>query len=88
MRWNVEFLESAIDALEALPEKFRFQISRKIAALDDNPFARGAERLQVPEELYRLRSGDYRIVYRVDRASRLIEIVRIGHRKDVYRGIG
>lgn len=80
--------ETALAALEAIPKKFRLQILQKIKALAENPHPPGAKQLQRTVDgetpTYRLRSGDYRILYSV-RPGPLVAILDIGHRKDVYR---
>jgi len=53
--------------------------------LAENPFPHGVGKLSGSEHAYRVRLGDYRIVYEVVTESKLIEIQRVRHRKDVYR---
>jgi mRNA interferase RelE/StbE len=77
------------------PEKFIRQQSRKIqiqiiAAIENlakNPRPSGVKKLAGLEELYRIRCGDYRIVYTVQDGKLLVLVVRIAHRKDVYRNL-
>jgi mRNA interferase RelE/StbE len=77
------------------PEKFIRQQSRKIqiyiiAAIENlakNPRPSGVKKLAGLEELYRIRCGDYRIVYTVQDEKLLVLVVRIAHRKDVYRNL-
>jgi mRNA interferase RelE/StbE len=75
---------SAAKELEALPRKDRSRIVSKIEGLVDNPRPTGAEKLS-GEEKYRLRQGDYRVLYSIQDASATITIVKIGHRREVYR---
>lgn len=56
----------------------------RIAALADDPRPHGCEKLSALER-YRIRVGDYRIVYAVEDAELVVWVVRIGHRRDVYR---
>ncbi|BFU92240.1 MAG: hypothetical protein NTAFB01_34270 [Nitrospira sp.] len=49
------------------------------------PRPSGCEKLSGESELYRIRQGDYRVVYGIDDAARLVEVVKIGHRREVYR---
>ncbi len=51
----------------------------------ENPFPHGVEKLSGSEHAYRIRLGDYRVVYEVVAESKLVEIQRVRHRKDVYR---
>ena len=75
---------SASKELEALPRKDRSRIAAKIENLADNPRPPGSEKLS-GEEKYRLRQGDYRVLYSIQDGSMAVTIVRIGHRREVYR---
>jgi mRNA interferase RelE/StbE len=75
---------SAAKELEALPLKDRKRIAAKIQALSLNPRPQGVEKLS-GEEKYRLRQGDYRLLYEIDDPAGVVTLVRIGHRRDVYR---
>jgi mRNA interferase RelE/StbE len=76
---------SAAKELEALPRKDRSRIAAKMEGLADNPHPPGSEKLS-GEEKYRLRQGDYRVLYSIQDANATVTIVKIGHRRDVYRG--
>jgi mRNA interferase RelE/StbE len=54
-------------------------------SLKNNPFPAGHKKLVGTEETYRVRSGDYRLIYQVRNKQLIIEIVRVGHRSNVYR---
>ncbi|MBN1345940.1 MAG: type II toxin-antitoxin system RelE/ParE family toxin [Phycisphaerae bacterium] len=54
--------------------------------LETNPRPRGSKRLRGGDE-YRLRVGSYRILYTVDDSGQVVEIIAVGHRRDVYRGL-
>ena len=69
----------------ALDRSLGQRIFKKIDLLKDQPFGLGSQKL-AGNKGYRIRIGDYRIVYSVDTHIRIITIIRIGHRKDVYRG--
>lgn len=85
-RYSVEIRTSAIKELEAVvPKRERQRITRKIAALADDPRPRGCEKLAAQGDRYRVRQGRYRIVYAVDDAELLVDVVKIGHRREVYR---
>jgi mRNA interferase RelE/StbE len=78
---------SAGKEIEALGQKKdRQRIVNRIAALASEPRPTGSEKLAGIEGRYRIRQGQFRIVYAVDDASRTIEVVKIGHRREVYRG--
>ena len=75
---------SAAKELEALPRKDRGRIAAKIAGLAGDPRPPGSEKL-AGEEKYRLRQGDYRVLYSIQDASGTVTVVKIGHRREVYR---
>ncbi len=71
--------------LRSLPQSAVSRVFKQIEALQDNPFPRGSRKLSATDELYRVRVGDYRIVYGVDKAGRQVLIYYVRHRGDVYR---
>jgi mRNA interferase RelE/StbE len=86
MKYKIIIAEPAIKALGKLPRKVQRQISEKIDALIDNPRPTGAEKLQ-GTDLFRIRSGDYRVIYQIKDDVLIVLVVRIGHRKDIYRNL-
>ena len=82
--YNLFIKPSAAKELENLPGKVRQKIARKIQALAAEPRPQGTENLS-GKNLYRIRQGDYRILYGVEDTARSIVVIRIGHRGDVYR---
>lgn len=82
--YRLRIKESAAKELEATPKKDRERIAAKIKRLGSTPRPPGSEKLS-GEEKYRIRQGDYRILYLIDDASSTIMVVKIGHRRDVYR---
>ena len=75
---------SAAKELEALPRKDRSRIVAKIEGLADNPRPPGSEKLS-GEEKYRVRQGDYRVLYSIQDAGTTVTIVKAGHQREVYR---
>jgi len=75
---------SAVKELEALPTKDRRKIVTRIEGLASEPRPHGCEKLSGLEQ-YRVRQGDYRVVYGVDDDAGVVLVVKIGHRRDVYR---
>ena len=59
--------------------------AKEIDALADEPRPAGCEKLAGAEGRYRIRQGQFRIVYGVDDATRTVEVVKVGHRREVYR---
>jgi mRNA interferase RelE/StbE len=77
---------SAAKEIEAIDSKSdRRRIVEKIGGLEANPRAHGSEKLAGYDDRYRLRQGQFRIVYLVDDARREVTIFKVGNRKDVYR---
>lgn len=60
------------------------KIDRAIELLRGNPLPVGAKKL-AGQDFFRIRQGDYRIIYHVDWVLKIVTIARVGHRKDVYR---
>lgn len=85
--YRVELKPSSAKALTGIPKPNRLRIARCIDALADDPRPAGAVKLSGEDELYRVRVGDYRIVYQIQDRVLLVLVVRIGHRRDVYRGL-
>jgi mRNA interferase RelE/StbE len=83
-RYRVDLEEEEADSLRSLPKKVQGQITRRIDALAITPRPPGCEKLKGPGDLWRIRSGDYRIVYQIRDAVLLVLVVRIADRKDVY----
>ena len=75
---------SAAKDLEALPLKDRKRVAAQIQRLGSNPRPDGAEKLS-GQDKYRLRQSDYRVLYSIDDTQATVVIVRIGHRREVYR---
>jgi len=71
--------------LDRLPPDMRRRIVRRLEALEDNPRPDGVEKLAGVDDLYRVRVGTYRIVYAIRDRELVVIVVRIGHRRDVYR---
>ncbi len=84
MKWRIVFARSAEKELAKLSSEMRLRMARAIRALEDEPFPTSAKRLKAREE-FRLRVGDYRILYRVEHTSQVLTISAIGHRREVYR---
>jgi mRNA interferase RelE/StbE len=75
---------SAIKEIETIPKRNRLRIVKRIQGLSENPRPPGCEKLS-GEEKYRVRQGSYRVVYSIDDQAREVLVVKVGHRKDVYR---
>lgn len=82
--YSVSLKRSVLKDLEPLPALDRARIMERIGALADDPRPHGREKLSALER-YRVRVGDYRIVYAIEDAELVVWVVRVGHRRDVYR---
>ena len=82
-RYSIRFVESAARSLKKLPGGLQVRIAAKIEALADNPYPAGTRKITGEEHAYRI--SDYRVVYDVLEDAVVVLVLRIGHRKDVYR---
>jgi mRNA interferase RelE/StbE len=85
MPYSIEFAASALKEFEALDKVLQKRISERILALAGNPFPPGHKKLQAQPDHYRIRVGDYRVIYRIDKGRIVVVIVRVGHRREIYR---
>ena len=83
--YAVTFARSARRELEALEPRYVARVLARIEALARQARPAGAKQLQGAERLWRMRVGDYRVVYDIDDRRRVVDIVRVRHRRDVYR---
>ena len=83
--YRVEIARRALKVLSGLPRREQQRIRAAIDLLAEQPRPPGCVRLAGEPNAYRVRVGDYRIVYEVFDDRLVIQVVRIGHRRDVYR---
>ena len=83
--YNIVFTTSAEKELQQLPEVDINRIIQRIENLANVPKPTGVRKIKGKQGLWRLRSGNYRIIYSIFQNQLTIEIIRIRHRKDVYR---
>lgn len=82
---RVELLPTAARVLAKLDTRAQRRIARRIDALSVEPRPVGAQKLRGADDIWRIRVGDFRILYSVDDERLLVLVIRIGHRRDVYR---
>jgi mRNA interferase RelE/StbE len=87
MTYRIEVKPQAEKALAKIPNPHRRRIATAIDGLAKTPRPAGCTRLVGAEDAYRIRVGDYRIVYEIVDRVIIVYIIRIAHRKDVYRGL-
>lgn len=84
--YKITFKDSASKELQRLSKSVIKKIVLSINGLSENPRPDGVKKLKDSNEnLYRIRVGDYRIIYVIDDGIKIVNIRRIGHRKDIYR---
>ena len=84
-RYEVEISRSAEKQLRSLPRADQVRVARKMLALADDPFPRGVRKLSGYDDVFRVRSGRYRILYSVSERMLVVAVLKVGHRGDVYR---
>ena len=84
MAHSIEIKKAARKVIAGLPRGDHARVIKAIAALADNPRPPGCKKLQ-GEELWRIRTGDIRILYEIHDDRLLVHVVRVGHRSEVYR---
>ncbi len=83
--FEIEIKKSAKKDLDRLAQKTFLKIDKIILSLKDNPFPLKSKKLKANIHRYRIRTGDFRIIYEVDTQRTLVTIYRVKHRKDAYR---
>lgn len=85
-QYKVFFKKSVEKDFKSIPQKYLLKLLDKIKSLEDNPRPVGSEKL-TGHERYRLRQGRYRIVYSIQDYELTVWIVKVGHRKEIYKKI-
>jgi mRNA interferase RelE/StbE len=83
-RYFVEVKPPARKELEALPDSVLARVIQKITSLGETPRPAGCKKLKGYEDQWRVRAGDWRVVYIIDDRRKLISVTRIAHRREVY----
>lgn len=82
--YKIVIKRSAAKEIEKVPKAFRGRIVSRIQGLSKDPRPPGVKKLS-GEEKYRIRQGDFRILYKVEDSIITVTVVKVGNRKDVYR---
>jgi mRNA interferase RelE/StbE len=77
--------QSVVKQIARLPDQVRERVVTKLTELEEGPRPSDCRKLETEESLYRLRVGDYRIIYAVDDTNKKVIISRVAHRREVYR---
>jgi len=83
-KYRVLIRRSAADELSSIPKRGLRRVVERVRSLGEEPRPHGCEKLSA-QERYRIRQGDYRIVYSIDDAGRTVEIFKVGHRSEIYK---
>ena len=84
-RYRLLIKPSAVKEIEAIPlKRDRQRVVERISKLAEDPRPSGSEKIS-GQDKYRVRQGRYRILYAIEDQDLLVQVVKVGHRKDVYR---
>ncbi|MBC7890732.1 MAG: type II toxin-antitoxin system RelE/ParE family toxin [Sphingobacteriaceae bacterium] len=83
--YQIEFLPAAVRDLKKLSVDVQKKLGKKIDSLAANPRPEGCVKLSDSKDLYRIRVGDYRVIYKIYDAKLVVLIVEAGHRREIYR---
>ncbi|MFH0795310.1 MAG: type II toxin-antitoxin system RelE/ParE family toxin [bacterium] len=84
-RYRVEFTPSARREFLKLSDAVVVRLAPRILALGKNPRPAGSKKLSVQEDIYRIRIGDYRVLYEIQDKVLVVLVVKVGHRREIYR---
>lgn len=87
MSYGIVFDRPAEKQFRRLPEEVRRQLGHRVSALAENPRPEDSRKLEGTHDCYRLRQGDYRLIYTIIEDRVVVLVLRVGHRGDVYRGL-
>jgi mRNA interferase RelE/StbE len=85
MAYRIEISPAAVSQFRKLTKVIQRQLKPHIDALADNPRPSSVEKLRGATDQYRIRVGDYRIIYQIQDQALIILVLKIGHRRDIYR---
>ena len=83
--YKIEWKQSAKKELKKLDKQIIPRILQAVENLANNPYSSGSKKLIGSDSIYRIRVGDYRIVYNIKSSVLIIEIIKVGHRREIYR---
>ncbi len=83
--YKIEWKQSAKKELKKLDKQIIPRILQAVENLADNPYSSGSKKLIGSGSIYRIRISDYRIIYNIQSSVLIIEIIKVGHRREIYR---
>lgn len=84
VKYSLELKQSAQKELDALDDALFGRIDKRILALVNDPRPKGCKKLKGYQDQWRIRIGDYRVIYIIDDSTRIVTVTRIAHRREVY----
>jgi mRNA interferase RelE/StbE len=84
-QYEVEFKASAAKEFRKLPPDIKARIRKAIGALQADPRPAGVKKLAGGTNLYRIRVGEFRVIYEIDDEAKILVVTRVRHRRDVYQ---
>ena len=85
MKYTVVISRAAQKAMDRLDGDIYSRIIHKLESLEDNPRPMGVEKLAGADNLYRIRVGDWRVIYMIQDKNLMVLVVKVAHRREVYR---
>jgi mRNA interferase RelE/StbE len=85
LKYRIEFKRSAAKALKKIPKSDQKRIATRIDSLSENLLVPATTKMKGNNPFHRIRVGDYRIIYEIHEDKLVIMVLKIGHRKEVYR---
>ena len=82
--YKIEFAPAAARAFRKLTVDLQVRLGKAIDKLSTNPLPNGVKKLAGEDNLFRVRVGDYRIIYQIRSSELIILVLRVGHRKEIY----
>lgn len=85
--YKIEFVKSAQKEFDRLDTKLQIKTAEALSLLSQNPFSEllKVKKLRGADNLYRIRLGDYRVVYKLRNEQLIVLVIKIGHRREIYR---
>lgn len=85
IKYQIKFKSSSAKEFKNLSSNIQKRIGEVLEKMKENPRISGVIKLQGDDKLYRIRVGDYRLVFEIDDSEKLVRITRVRHRQDVYK---
>lgn len=85
MSYKIQIEKRVLKQIATIPKPFKNQIKTLITALSENPRPAGIKKLQRSISIYRQRKSKYRIIYFIDDKNKYVKILKVGHRKNIYK---